>query len=217
MNINNKKLSKKDDWDRKWWSFLHHSWLLLEAIIVATAATLGWRWLWLNDYYICKEDEAIVIGGLAIILTAVYTIAVGSIFPPTLEKYRVVMSCVLDQENPESRRKFLSNKDEHMPTKIGLLIFLSSLLLVGTFMMFDYSKEISGIVLVFIVSFIFTFLGLVLDNLDNPTRSRWLRQRIQAYLLFEDVDEALVLKSGGKVKPKPQPRRKGKRRRGNHG
>jgi hypothetical protein len=190
-----KKLSKKDDFLRRWRSFRRHVWLCFQPFVVAIVMVMLWRWLWQNGYHLCKEDEVALTGGITAVLVLAYGITAALAFNSVWEKYRKVMACVLPHR-PDDKRTFLLYRDEKLPVIIHLYLLFLSLLLLAMIMMINYKEELSGIMSIFSASFVITLYWVVMVQLENPAKSPWLAERVPKDWLEEDVDKFFKLENG---------------------
>lgn len=182
------KLSKRDDFGRRWRSFWRHTWLCAQPFIIAIAAVIFWRWLRSKGYYFCKEDEVPLAGGAGATLVLTYGITVVLLFNYVWGKHSKMMSCVLPHQ-PQDQRTFLLCRDERAPVIIYLFLFFLSALLLGMIMLFNYHKELSGIAAVFSVSFAMTLYSVVVAQLEDPAKSPWLLERVPKKWFKIDIDE----------------------------
>jgi FtsH-binding integral membrane protein len=189
-----KILSKKEDCARKWRAFKRHVRLMIQPLLIATLVALYWRLAWSEQWlsFICKEDVPLVMGTAFSMLMLAYSITAGLIFNSSWRKYNKVMGCVL----PQDKRTFLLYRDEKMPLVIHLFLGSLSFLLLAVIGLLPYEDCTSGTLAVFLATFIMALVWVVLIQLENPTKSAWLAERLPREWLKEDVDEYFRLENG---------------------
>lgn len=186
------KLSKKKDLARKWRSFKRHTFLMAQPFAVAFVAVMVWRWMWKNGYHLAAEDSEIFYVPVMATLGLAFSINATINLSSTWEKYRRIGNCVLTR----NKREFLQLRDERMPIILHLFLATLSFFLLGMMMLLDYKHEMSGIVSVFIISFLVALYWIVVPQLENPAKSAWFVERIPVAWLEIDVDIYFRLENG---------------------
>jgi hypothetical protein len=190
------KLSKKNDFSRKWRSFKKHAFLMLQPFVIAVISVIVWDWLRKHGYYLPKEDETIttvpVMGTLGIAFSIIASISLGLI----LEKRKNVVLCTLKRD----KEAFLLFRDERIPIILHLFLTVISVFLLGMAIFLEYKARINGIVSVFIISFMVTLYWIVVPQLEDTGKSVWFSERIPPEWLKEDVDLFFRLHEDGEKK-----------------
>lgn len=178
------RLSKKRDLARKWRSFRRHTFLMMQPFAVAFLAVVVWRWMWKNGYHLAAEDSEIFYVPVMATLGLAFSINATINLSSTWEKYRRIGNCILTR----NEREFLQLRDERMPIILHLFLATLSFFLIGMMMLLDYKYEMSGIVSVFIISFLVALYWIVVPQLENPAKSAWFAERIPGEWLEIDID-----------------------------
>lgn len=175
----------KNDPKRKWRSLKRHARLLLEATSVSVIVTLAWYQCWVRGWYFPEDDKDIVIGVIIAMILATFTVLLSWIFPATSEKYQsfVLIAFTKDKD------LFMRLRDERMPIAFHLLIGAVSVPPIVMISFVPFKHMITGVAATFGISFLIIMLWLVLDLIEHPLRSEWIRERIDDDWMTEDVDE----------------------------
>jgi membrane protein YqaA with SNARE-associated domain len=186
------ELLKKDDPRRKWRSFKRHALLLLKTFSFASATTFLWYEAWVRGYHFSEDDKDALIGAIITTLGVTYGILVAWLLSVIMEKYGKVVICVLEKD----KHTFLLYRDERIPIVFHLLIASVSVPLVGMIGMIAFKHVLTGTISVFAVSFILSLIWLIADQLENPSKGGWFRERIPQDWFDEDVDDFFKLGPG---------------------
>jgi hypothetical protein len=176
---------KKNDPKRKWRSFKRHVRLLFEATLVSVTVTSAWYQCWIRGWYFPEDDKDIVIGVIIAMLLATFTVLLSWIFPSTWEKYQNFVLIAFTQD----KDLFMRLRDEKMPIAFHLLIGAVSVPPIIMIGLVPFRHMSTGVAATLGISFLVTMLWLVLDVIEHPLRSEWIRERIEDSWMTEDVDE----------------------------
>ena len=185
-----KKLSKKNDADRKWKTIKKHTLLLLQPIGVSIVCTAMWYYLlFRNGIHFPKEDEGPLLAGIFVMLSVAYTITTAATFSAVWDKSHKMVISVLKRD----QETFLCYRDERMPIIIYLLILSFSAPLVGITALIQYSTWVTGVTCMATITFVLSIYLVVVIQLQNPHKSPWFMERIPSEWLEIDIDKYFKL------------------------
>ncbi len=180
-----KKLSKREDFARRWQSFKKHCWLLLQPFSFAVVVSvLWWCELFSKEIHFAKDDENILLAGVIVMLALTYGIVATTTFSTVWDKYQKVVISVLKRD----KETFLCYRDERIPIVIHLLILAFAIPLLAIISLLEYKTAVDGFVAVFTVSFALATYAVVIIELQNPSKSLWFIERIPVDWLTIDID-----------------------------
>jgi hypothetical protein len=185
---------KKNNPKRKWRSFKRHALLLFEATSASVTATTIWYQCWVRGWYFSEDDKEIVVGVIIAMILAMFTVLMSWIFPSTWEKYQsfVLIAFTKDKD------LFMRLRDERMPIAFHLLIGGVSVPPIVMIAFVPYKHMITGMATMLLTSFMIIMLWLVLNLIEHPLKSEWIRERIDDAWMTEDVDEYWKRRNAGK-------------------
>ena len=184
-------LSKKNDWRRRVRSFARHAFLFSKPFAIATASAVLWYKLHARGIHFSGGDASIVGGPILSMLSVIYSIMAAIVLHDVWDKFRKVGMSLLRND----KETFLLYRDERMPVLLHMLLFLFTFPIVAIVALLDYQSILAGALSVFAVSLLFSFYWFVVNILENPVESPWLKERIPPEWLSIDVDEYFKLGS----------------------
>lgn len=172
-------------------SFARHAFLFSKPFAIAVAFTALWYKLYLRGIHLSGPDASIVGGPILSMLSVIYSIMAAIVLHDVWNKFRKVGLSIMHND----METFLAYRDERMPVLLHMLLFLFTFPIIAIVALLDYQSILAGALSVFAVTLLFSFYWFVVNILENPVESPWLKERIPPEWLSIDVDEYFKLGS----------------------
>jgi hypothetical protein len=162
-------------WNTNWVIFRRHFPLLLKPFIAGTIALLFWEYI-IHQFNLSlpKEAENPVLFIGVFLLALIYALFAGYAISKVLDEYKEISKAVVKNDIDS----FLLYRDEELPILVHLLIGTISFFIIFFTILFPYHCEMLGMLINFIVVFIFTLVYVIVRELDDYYRSIWFKEKI---------------------------------------
>ena len=194
------KLSKRDDIGRKLRSVVRHTLMLTRPAIITALTAMGWWFFRDAGYYFPENEPFEAIVTVILVLGVPFGILAAEAVRTAWNKHAQVTTSVLTR----NRRQFLLYRDERILTAMHVLLAVFASLVIVVVSFFHYKEAWVGLMMVTVTTFSLSLVWSVIEQLENPRLSPWIRERIPAEWFEEDVDKFFLLevKNNGRHKKK---------------
>lgn len=184
-----KQFSKREDRQRRWRSFKRHTRLILQPLVIAACAVGIWYALRTRGLYFSHEDETVLTGAIITTLAVAFSLIAAVVLNTIWENYRKIVVCVLTKDV----RTFLIYRDERIPIAMHLLLSAFSWPLLAMIALLEYRNFWAGVASVFSVWYSVSLYWIIATQLQDPSKSAWLAERIPPNWFTKDIDQYFKL------------------------
>jgi hypothetical protein len=157
---------------------------MVQPFLMAAITTYIWYCLHKAEIHFPKEDEGTLTTAVVATLAITFSILAALVLNSIWEKYRQVVVCILRRD----METFLLYRDERIPIIIHILLASLSMPVIVMVMLLEYRSFWSGLASISSVSFAISVYWVVALELENPSKSLWLAERVPKDWLEKDID-----------------------------
>jgi hypothetical protein len=128
-------------------------------------------------------SEGIIIGGLIAFAGLLYCLLTAVIFNTVWGEYKQIR-CAVKRYDVET---FVDLVDEEISPLVYTILCVSSLSVIGGFMLLDYQNAIYGIVIVGTISYLLSLILFIIIEIDDPCSGVWFIKNIPPEWLAIDA------------------------------
>lgn len=191
-------LSKKGDIDRKLRSVVRHTLMLARSVVITALTAAAWWFLRDSEYYFPENEPFEAIVTVILVLGVPFGILAAEAVRTAWNKHAQITSSVLTR----NKRQFLLYRDERILTAMHVLLAVFAALVILVVAFFHYKEAWVGLMMVAATTFSLSLVWSVIEQLENPRLSPWIRERIPPEWFEEDVDKFFLLENGRRQRKK---------------
>lgn len=192
------KLSKKGDIGRKLHSVVRHTLMLARPVIITALTAAAWWFLRDSKYYFPENEPFEAIVTVILVLGVPFGILAAEAVRTAWNKHAQITASVLTR----NKRQFLLYRDERILTAMHVLLVVFAALVILVVAFFHYKEAWVGLMMVAATTFSLSLVWSVIEQLENPRLSPWIRERIPPEWFEEDVDKFFLLENGRRLRKK---------------
>jgi fucose permease len=180
--INSRKLTKRSLATTFVKTFL----LMLYPLPAVYIACTAWYLIFhQNHFHFHKEVKEYVVAGFIPAFMIVYSMLTAVFLTRVIEEYKAVRMAVKRYD----LHAFMDLRDEDVSPLAHALMTILALFLIGAFMGLEYPNASSGVLIVGVTTYIFSFIFWVIREIDDPFEGIWFIRNIHPEWMELDCKE----------------------------